>query len=65
MEALDLGDSPLIPCQNVDQGFYASGDSFLNRVSGFATLPMCMNQDCDCPPQTVDIVKVASSLLDI
>ena len=48
---LDLGDNLSIPCQNVDQGFCTSGDSILDRVLGFFTLPMHMNQDCDYPPK--------------
>ena len=50
VEALDRGDNPPNPCQNVNQDFYASRDSVLDRVSGSATLPMRMSQACDCPP---------------
>ena len=65
MEALDRGDNPSNPCQNVNQDFYTSGDSVLDRVLGSATLPMRTSLDDGCPPQTVNLVKVASSLFDI
>ena len=51
MEALDIGDNPMNPCQNVNQDFYASGDSVLDMVSGLATLAMHTSQACDYPPR--------------
>ena len=48
---LDKGDNPLNPCQSVDNEFYASGDSVLDRFLGSATLPMHTSQACDYPPR--------------